>query len=53
MTAPIVPPRVFWITAAGVRVHIPRGPIDAAGYAIPGPVTRPDGSVVFVMEDAP
>lgn len=34
----------------GTFVEIPRLPIDRAGLPIPGPVTRPDGLVVDVVE---
>jgi hypothetical protein len=44
-------PPVYWITGAGERVYIPRLPIERRGDAIPGPVTRPDGSIIHVLED--
>ena len=34
--------------ADGTVVIIPREPIERAGLPIPGPVTRPDGSVIWV-----
>ena len=52
MNAPVVPPRVYWLTGDGTRVDIPRVPTERA-YAIPGPVTRPDGSVIYVYEETP
>ena len=32
----------------GNKAIIPRLPIDRAGMAVPGYVTRPDGSIVWV-----
>ena len=36
--------------ADGTIVIIPREPIERAGLPIPGPVTRPDGSVIWVED---
>lgn len=51
MTTPLPPgPRVaFYVLPDGTTVTIPRAPIDNAGIAIPGLVTRPDGRKIMVF----
>jgi hypothetical protein len=42
--------RVSYALPDGTRIVIPRLPIDRAGLPVPGPVTRPDGRVVWVED---
>lgn len=43
-----MPPRIYYRLADGVRVYLPRDPIDKAELKIPGWVTRPDGRRFWV-----
>lgn len=45
------PPRLYYVNQDGQRIYVPRLPIERTNQPIPGPITRWDGTVLYIQEE--